>query len=140
MATRTPASSSASSAPAPPSVVADPPTVTITCSAPASTAATISSPVPRVEAAQRVALALVDETQAARLGRLHDRRAVGQEREARLDRTPERIGRRDRADLAAERGHKHLHRPLAAVGNGQLVRLAVGGAQARGDRGGHLAR
>ena len=40
-----------------------------------------------------VALGLVDETQAAGLGRLHHRRAVRQEREARLDRTPERIGR-----------------------------------------------
>jgi hypothetical protein len=46
-----PCSSIASSAPAPPSVVAEPPTPTITSRAPASTAATISSPVPYVEAA-----------------------------------------------------------------------------------------
>src|SRR5918998_6161376 len=50
--TVTPASERASSAPAPPSVVAEPPTVTIARSAPASTAAAISSPVPRVEADQ----------------------------------------------------------------------------------------
>ena len=50
--TSTFASSSTSSAPAPPSVVADPPTATATERAPASTAATISSPVPRVDAAQ----------------------------------------------------------------------------------------
>ena len=47
-----PASLNASRAPAPPSVVADPPTVTTIGDAPADAAATISSPVPRVDAAQ----------------------------------------------------------------------------------------
>ena len=130
----TPASPSASSAPAPPSVVAEPPTVTITVAAPASTAAAISSPVPRVDAAQASRSRLGDE-RAARSPAPSPRPPCARpssSANARLDRAAERVADTvTRAELAAERGHQHVHRPLAAVGHRQLLRLAPRGAQAR---------
>ena len=59
------------------------PRVTSTSLAPASTAATISSPVPRVDAAHASRSPSATQREPARLGRLHHRAPVRQQREAR---------------------------------------------------------
>ena len=117
-------------APAAPSVVALPPQATSTTWAPASTAAAMSSPVPRVEAA----------TASRSLGR-HQRQPAGprhldhggaaalEQRVARLDLAPERVVHARRGGLAAQRREQHLHGAVAAVGD----RAQVGRRAARRD-------
>ena len=94
---------SASIAPAPPSVVALPPTATSTVRAPAAPAAAISSPVPKVSARSGSRSVRRHQGQPGGLRRLDDRRlAVVEQAEARLDRPPQRVVDRGLRALAAE--------------------------------------
>ena len=98
-----------------------PPTST-TC-APCSTAATISSPVPRLDAASASRSLSADTPEPARLGHLDDRgRAVLDQPEPRLHLAAERIGHAAPRRLAAQRREQRRHRALAAVGDRAQVR------------------
>ena len=123
------------SRPAPPSVVALPPTATsTTCGARRPRRPTISSPVPAVRRRLGVALVLGHEPEPARLRHLDDRgAAVVEQPEAGVDRPAERVVDARRRRLAAEREQQHLHRPLAAVGERAAGRRQPArGARARG--------
>ena len=79
----------------------------------------------------RVALVLGDQPEPARPRHLHDRRpAAVDQGEGGVDRPAERIGDRDRAQLAVERRQQRVDRALAAVRHRQLLGRAAGGAQA----------
>jgi hypothetical protein len=62
--------------------------------------------------------------QPARLGHLDDRAAAGGDREARLDRAPERVGDGGREQLGPQRGDQRVERALAAVAERQLDGVA----------------
>src|SRR5262249_36627465 len=64
---------------------------------------------------------------------------IGQDREARVHRPPERVADRRLVHLPAERCHERVHRALAAVADRQLVRLGAALAPPLGDRVRHLA-
>src|SRR5205085_675069 len=60
------------------------------------------------------------------LRRLDQRGAIGQPGVARPDRAPERVADGRAQVAAAQRGHEHVHRPLAAIGDRKLVGRGAG--------------
>jgi hypothetical protein len=110
-----PAHSIASIAPAPPSVVALPPTATQISSAPASRAATL-----RYQRSKRAPRAA--PTPAQSLCHLHNRfPPTVYEGEARRHRTAQRITNDRLAELPTPCRQEHVHRAFASVGNGTEV-------------------
>ena len=109
---------SASSAPRPPSVVALPPTATMTSRAPASIAAAISSPVPVVDAAtaSRSSSASRQRPEAWAASTIASRPSSAK-RERGRHLAPQRIGPPRQRPAARAARRQRLHRALAAVGD-----------------------
>ena len=125
---------SASMAPSPPSVVAEPPRPTSTVRAPWSIALAISSPVPRVVAASG-SLPSAPPARTSPLARAISMTAVRRSiRHARLDGRAERPGHHGRSVAAPE----HVEQALAAVGHRYFVAVGAELPARRSDRGRRL--
>ena len=109
----------AASAPAPPSVEAEPPSPITRRSAPASRAAAMTSPSPRVVAPERVGRR--HQRQPGCLGEFHDGGPVGEFQPAALDRPAIGAGDGSRRPDArsGHRGGDRVERSLASVGLGE---------------------
>ena len=138
---RPPASSIASSAPAPPSVVAEPPTATMITAAPAcgrrgdQLAGAVGRSRPRVALAPRRP-APARSPSRSRRSRVPPSSTSA---EAAGELAPERIVGVGGDDLAAEAGQQRVERPLAAVGDrAQVGRHQAGALEPAADRARHL--
>jgi hypothetical protein len=90
--------------------------------------------------AQRIELVPREPLQPDRLRRLDERTPVREQEEARLDRPPERVGRRRVPPLAADGAEDRVRGPLPAVAHGELVALAASAPHAGGESRRRLGR